>query len=97
MKKAQTSAEHPGLVVVLDADALPRMQPSQADSNRWSSLEKGWAIRRLIEIVSRPRPDNCENDGGTNSSKSGLLQRRVCELLVSKRRRGSDRSAFRAK
>jgi hypothetical protein len=30
MKKAQTSAEHPSLVVVLDADALPRMQPSEA-------------------------------------------------------------------
>ena len=29
MKKVRASAEHPGLVVVLDADALPRMQSSE--------------------------------------------------------------------
>jgi len=30
MKKVQALAEHPGLMVVLDANPLPRMQSSEA-------------------------------------------------------------------
>jgi hypothetical protein len=41
MKEVQASAEHPGFVVVLNADALLRVQPSEATLQFFENVSVG--------------------------------------------------------